>query len=128
MEALNKLLDKCKEVRSHRTDMALADDLGVTRAAVSDWRNDRHLPDEVACARIAQITSEPLARVLGIVGEARALSKDAKAVWRKLASAALVLVTLATIAAPALSQAANVYYVNWLRSRRGLNQRVSAYS
>jgi transcriptional regulator with XRE-family HTH domain len=118
MDSTNKLLDKCKEVRSLRTDMALAELLGVTRAAVSDWRNGRGLPGTVACARIAELTGEPLARVLGIVGEARAISKDEKAVWKRLATAALLVLGLAGSALPAVSQAANVYYVNLKRRVR----------
>ncbi|MBV2210289.1 MAG: helix-turn-helix domain-containing protein [Thermomonas sp.] len=86
MEQLNKLLDKIKETRSLASDNALAESLGVKRQTVSNWRKERTLPDAVQCATIAGLTGEPLARVLGIVGEARAISKEEKKVWRRLAA------------------------------------------
>jgi len=99
METIKTLLDKAKKLRSHPTDMALAAALHVKRQTVSQWRSGATHPDEVSCARIAEMTGEPLARVLGIVGEARAKDAAAKAVWRKLASAAAaILVTLAVYA------------------------------
>lgn len=105
MDAVNKLLDKARETCSLRSDMALAAELRVTRSAVSNWRNGRAYPDEVACARLAKLTGEPLARVLGVVGEARAISKEAKAVWRSLASAAALVLLVGAAVSPALSAA-----------------------
>ena len=90
MNALNILLDKAKETRSLPSDNALAGLLGVSRQRVSAWRHGTNYPDPVACARIAEITGEPLARVLGVVGEARALSTEEKKVWRRLATAATI--------------------------------------
>lgn len=95
MEQLNKLLDKIKETRSLASDNALAAALGVKRQTVSNWRQDRTLPDAVQCATIAGLTGEPLARVLGIVGEARAISREEKAVWHKLAANAAMLALIA---------------------------------
>lgn len=90
---VNKLLDRCKEVCGARTDGELAKRLGVSKQALSSYRNGHRLPDPVQCATIAGLSGMPLAQVLGIVGEARAISSDEKAVWRRLAaSAALVLI------------------------------------
>lgn len=101
MDELNKLLDRIKETRSLPSDNALAKVLGVTRGSVSNWRHGKNYPDTVQCAAIAGFTGEPLARVLGIVGEARAISREEKAVWHKLAtSAAALLVLVAGSALP----------------------------
>lgn len=97
------LLDQAKKAQGFDTDMALAKALGVGRAAVSGWRNGHRLPDPVACAALAGLTGAPLARVLGIVGEARAISRDEKAVWRKLAATAMLLLFAVV---PALNPAA----------------------
>lgn len=94
MNELNKLLDKIKETRSLASDNALAGAIGVKRQTVSNWRNGHNHPDAVACATIAGLTGEPLARVLGIVGEARAISREEKAVWHKLAANAAMLVLI----------------------------------
>lgn len=92
MDYINKLLDKCKKVRSLRTDLALSELLKVKKQTLSGWRHGDRLPDPVACAQIAQITGEPLAKILGTVGEARAISSDEKKVWRKLAQVAVLII------------------------------------
>ena len=92
---VNKLLDKAKIVRSISTDADLAKALGVSKQALSGWRNGARLPDPVACAALAGLTGEPLARVLGIVGEARAISREEKAVWHKLAASVAAVILLA---------------------------------
>lgn len=99
MSSLNIFLDKIKETRSLASDNALAGLLGVSRQRVSAWRHGTNHPDAVACARIADLSGVPLAKVLGVVGEARALSRDEKAVWRRLAVAAI----LAIATAPAMA-------------------------
>lgn len=91
---INFLLDKAKEVRSLSTDAELAKAMGVSKQAMSGWRNGARLPDPVASATLAGLTGEPLAKVLGIVGEARAISREEKSVWRKLAASAAVVVLL----------------------------------
>jgi len=85
------LLDKAKSTLKASSDAELARQLGVTRASVSNCRTGRNLPDVVQCATLAGLTGEPLARVLGIVGEARAISREEKAVWHKLAASAAAL-------------------------------------
>lgn len=95
MTDLNNLLDKIKETRSIASDNALAAAIGVSRQRVSAWRHGTNLPDPVACATIAGLSGEPLARVLGIVGEARAISREEKAVWHKLATSVAAVILLA---------------------------------
>ena len=100
---VQELLDSAKSAQKLTTDKALADALGVTKQAVSNWRKGVSLPDTVVCATLAGLTGIPLARVLGIVGEARAISREEKAVWRKLAASVgvaliAVLATLPSVA------------------------------
>lgn len=101
---VNFLLDKCKEVCGVRTDGELAAALGVSKQALSSYRNGHRLPDPVQCATIAGLSGLPLAQVMGIVGEARAISREEKAVWRKLAATAALL---AVVVFPALSERAH---------------------
>lgn len=68
----------------------LARALGVEPSAVSNWRNGRALPDTVSCGKLADMTGLPVARVVGMIGEARAISRDEKAVWRRVKAAAAV--------------------------------------
>lgn len=116
MAPLNNLLDKIKEARSLASDNALAGLLHVSRQRVSAWRHGTNHPDAVACARIADLAGVPLAQVLGVVGEARALSKDEKAVWRRLAVAALLaIVSMPGMASTSQNPASTAYYVRLRR-------------
>lgn len=89
---INILLDKAKEQCGVQMEKDLAKRLGVSPQAVSNYRKGRALPDPVVSATLAGLTGVPLARVLGIVGEARAISREEKAVWRKLAATAMLLI------------------------------------
>lgn len=105
METLQSLLDHIKHSHGITSDNALAGELGVTRASVSGWRHGTNLPGPVACARIADLGGVSLAKVLGIVGEARAISREEKAVWRRLASAAAIAFVAVLTAAPNRAEA-----------------------
>lgn len=118
---VNALLDACKQAINATKDSELAAALGVSKQALSSYRNGHRLPDPVQCATIAGLSGIPLARVLGIVGEARAISREEKAVWRKLAATAALLAVVFLGAAPAPSQAAHghddaggtMHYAKW---------------
>jgi len=85
---ISDLLDEAKKAQGFQTDMALAKAMKISRSAVSAWRHGTKTPDTVQCAALAGFTGLPLAKVLGIAGEARATSREEKAVWRKLAATA----------------------------------------
>ena len=98
------VLDSAKTRRQIATDLALAAALGVSRSAVSAWRHGTKAPDAVQCAALAQMADLPLARVLGIAGEARAISREEKAVWKRLASAAALFLLVAATPLPGHSR------------------------
>lgn len=105
MDTINALLDTIKKTRSLPSDNALALSLGATRQAVSNWRKGRNQPDAVLCARIADAAGVPLNVVLGIVGEARAISRDEKAVWHRLAQMAVVMALATGLLTPGPARA-----------------------
>lgn len=117
------MLDKAKEVCGVRTDGELAAKLGVSKQAMSGYRTGVRLPDPVVCATIAGITGIPLAKVLGVIGEARAISREEKAVWRKLAATAAMVLLLASPMLAARVEAAtlafhavtshDIHYAKW---------------
>ncbi|WP_440977519.1 DUF3693 domain-containing protein [Stenotrophomonas maltophilia] len=88
---VNSLLDQAKEACGVSYDKDLAPRLGVRPSAISNYRKGVSHPDAVVCATLAGLTGVPLARVLGVIGEARAISREEKAVWRKLAATAMAL-------------------------------------
>ncbi|MNM98437.1 hypothetical protein D3C81_1109680 [compost metagenome] len=79
--ALRCRIDVARKALNVSSDAEFARQLGVSRGTIS-------LPDTVMCANLAGLTGLPLTRVLGIVDEARAVSREEKAVWRKLAATA----------------------------------------
>lgn len=100
MSTIDELLDAAKAATKSANDSELAKALGIRPAAVSNYRRGVSLPNAVVCATLAGLTGTPLARVLGIVGEARAISSDEKAVWRKLAATAMALCLAVGVALP----------------------------
>jgi transcriptional regulator with XRE-family HTH domain len=128
MNSIGELLDRAKERAGVPSDNQLASALGVKRQTVSNWRQGHNTPDAVACEKLAEITGEPLARVLGIAGEARALSREEKAVWRRLATAAAVVLATGAAAygidfsaAPEATYALAVVYI--IRTSRDCHKR-----
>jgi len=100
------ILNRAVEASGAASDSDLSRKLGVSRQAVSNWRGGKKFPDTVTCATIAGITGIPLAQVLGVVGEARAISREEKAVWRRLAATAMALALGVGFASPRDVQAA----------------------
>ena len=111
---VNSLLDQAKEACGVSYDKDLAPRLGVRPSAISNYRKGVSHPDAVVCATLAGLTGVPLARVLGVIGEARAISREEKAVWRKLAATAMALCLAVGFALPrdvqAMPQAGNALH------------------
>lgn len=106
MQTVTDLIDAARKALNVSSDAEFARQLGVSRGTIANWKSGYSLPDTVMCATLAGLTGLPLARVLGIVGEARAVSREEKAVWRKLAATAMALCLAVGFALPHKVQAA----------------------
>ncbi|MFL8902829.1 DUF3693 domain-containing protein [Xanthomonas vasicola] len=106
MFTVDALLDHAMRATGSKNDSELASHLGIKPAAVSNYRRGVSLPNAVVCATLAGLTGEPLAKVLGVIGEARAIGSDEKAVWRRLATSALALLLIVGSALPERAEAA----------------------
>lgn len=91
---VTELLDAAKKAAEITTDSALAERLEVTKTSVSRYRHGQAYPEAVVCEKLANLSGLPLHQVLGIVGEARAISAAEKKVWRKLATALVIGIVL----------------------------------
>lgn len=100
MQTVTDLIDTARKALGVTSDAEFARQLGVSRGTIANWKSGYSLPDTVMCATLAGLTGEPLAKVLGIVGEARAVSREEKAVWRKLATTALIALCAIGISLP----------------------------
>ncbi|MBN4973109.1 hypothetical protein JY404_01470 [Stenotrophomonas maltophilia] len=110
MSTIDALLDAAKAATGASNDSELAARLGVRPSSVSNYRKGVSLPNAVVCATLAGLTGEPLVKVIGIVGEARAISREEKAVWRKLAGMAMALCLAVGFALPHKAQAADASF------------------
>lgn len=106
MQTVTDLIDAARKALNVSSDAEFARQLGVSRGTIANWKSGYSLPDTVMCATLAGLTGLPLARVLGIVGEARAVSREEKAVWRKLAATAMAVCLAVGFALPHKAQAA----------------------
>lgn len=104
MQTLMEVIEAARAKCEPASDYELSKRLKVSRSAVSAWRNGKGAPDAVRCAKLDEMTGFPLTRVIGIVGETRAISREEKAVWRKLANVAAT-VALAVSALPVWAHA-----------------------
>jgi len=130
MNTTIEFLDAVKTKTGAASDYALAPILGVTRSAVSKYRNGIDYLGDSTAMRVAEILEIEPASVLAAVHAERAKTAEEKAVWKfiyeklgGIAAGALIALT-ATSAAPTPASAAqkelsnSVYYV---KSRRRLN-------
>lgn len=78
------LLDKAKGTRSIPSDNALSVELGVSRAAVSDWRKGDKYPTEQHIARLAKMARED-AESWFVRVQVERTEGEARAVWVRLA-------------------------------------------
>ena len=103
---IEEIIDRAKIAANIESDMQLSKHLGLSKSAVANWRAGTSYPNTVSCERLAGLTGIPLVKVIGIVGEARAISREEKAVWRKLAAIAalLILTTWVTYAPQAMAR------------------------
>lgn len=112
---IDQIIDAAKITAKTESDAQFSLYLGLSKSAVANWRAQTSYPNTVTCERLAGLTGIPLAKVLGIVGEARAISREEKAVWRKLAATAASIFLLAGMAFPYAGNA------NVIKTLHGLN-------
>lgn len=98
MDYLNELLDKCKEISSSPTDIALAKELGVTRSAIANYRHGTSVPKDIVCAKIALMTGESYTKIAAHLGEVKSVSKADKVTWKRLAQVAVLIMCTMPIA------------------------------
>ncbi len=123
MSATIDLLDKYKKACTLGSDNACAASLGVSRSAVSLWRNTKGHPEADTVERMCAATGEPVARWLPLIEAERARTPEARKAWLRLAQiAAAVAMTVGLTAhtSPAHAEGRNfaksdhsVYYVKY---------------
>lgn len=130
MNTTVEFLDAVKAKTGLPSDYAIAPVLGVTRSAVSKYRNGKDFLGEETALRVAHILDLEPAAVLAAIQAEKAKTDEGKAAWKliyeklggiaaSVAMAAILFPGSPTPASAATKELSNsVYYV---KSRRRLN-------
>ncbi|MBY4945092.1 hypothetical protein K6V92_00440 [Cupriavidus respiraculi] len=84
MKTTLQYVDAVKAKLNLPSDYAIAKALGVTRAAVSSYRNQRTFFDDLTAVRVAEILGLNPMEVIAAANRERAKSEDARRVWSGL--------------------------------------------
>lgn len=133
MSAAINLLDKYKKTCSIASDNACAISLGVSRSAVSLWRNGKGHPEADSIEQMCDAIGEPLARWLPLIEAERARSPGARRAWLRLAQvAAAVAMTVGLTPAHSApvstghNPVGTVYYVKFWKAIRRAGTRIAS--
>lgn len=88
-------LDEAQERGLAANDSDIATKLGVTKAAVCEWRKGRSAPAEDAAARLAELIGKP--EVMAECAAARAKTPEGRRMWERLARIAAAAVVVAAV-------------------------------
>lgn len=97
-------LDEAIDRGEAKNDSDIARKLGVTSAAVCEWRKGRSAPAEDAAARLADLIGKP--EVMAECAAARAKTPEGRRAWERLARIAAAAVVVVGVV-PADSHAAS---------------------
>ncbi|MBB5543541.1 DUF3693 domain-containing protein [Paraburkholderia fungorum] len=101
MKTTGEYLDAVKAKLDLPSDYATAKALGVTRASVSKWRLGHSVPDELACAKIADIIGVEPIEVIAASQFERSKDENARklweSIWGKAAGATVASLMLAVV-------------------------------
>ncbi|MDP1740097.1 DUF3693 domain-containing protein [Polaromonas sp.] len=132
MRDVNTVLDSVKQAHKIGSDYKLAMFLGMGSGNLRNYRHGRSLPDEKACAKLAEALGEKPDLLVVEMQAQRARDDDTRQIWVNLAKrlqagfanvkmlAVLAIVSIAAHALPAWAAIAfassvaqaSVYYVN----------------
>jgi hypothetical protein len=85
MFSIPEFLDRAKRGAGIDSDYALAKLVGVSRANVSNWRNERNAPDERAIEELCKFSGDDPDHVAACIQSMRAANDDAAFLWRRVA-------------------------------------------
>lgn len=103
MNTGKKLLDKYAEICKARSDADLARRLGLTRAAVNNWRKGTAHPDAESIEKMANAVGEPVGPWLAQIEAERARTPANRQVWLRLAATLGTTLAVTLTALPAHS-------------------------
>jgi transcriptional regulator with XRE-family HTH domain len=82
MNATDTLLNEAKEKNEITSDNQLAIALGITRAAVSEYRHGNRKPDIFVMSRLAEFTGRRFEEVVALIESERETNEEKKEYWQ----------------------------------------------
>lgn len=113
MQTTNELLDRIKTELEIASDYRLAQVLGVTKNAITNYRYGKSRPNDEVGLRMAELLKEDAGHITACLHAERAQSPDVRQLWEKVAMrlqmgfanvkmlAVLAMVSVAACAIPA---------------------------
>lgn len=98
MKSTEQYLGEVKDRLELPSDYAIAKALGVTRAAVSRYRMGHSMPDDLVCARIAEILCIEPMEVIAATNYQRSKTDEARTLWESIWGKAAGAIALSLIA------------------------------
>lgn len=86
MKPISRYLDEAIDTGLSKNDSETARKIGVTRAAVSDWRVGRRAPDDDQAVKLADLLGKDAGEILAECGAARAKSPETRRAWERIAA------------------------------------------
>ncbi|BBN88561.1 hypothetical protein [Azospira sp. I09] len=86
MSAVDRLLDRAREVARIPSDYALAKTIEVERATISGYRHGRSKPDTYAIYRLAELAKIDRDAAIAQIEAERARTEAQKTYWQSLVS------------------------------------------
>lgn len=86
MKPISRYLDDAIDSGLSKNDSETARKIGVTRAAVSDWRVGRRAPDDDQAVKLAELLGKDPGELLAECGAARAKTPETRRAWERVAA------------------------------------------
>ncbi len=86
MKKISMYLDELVDSGTVKNDSDTARRIGVTRAAVSDWRTGRRAPDDDQAVKLAELLGKDPGELLAECGAARAKTPATRQAWERIAA------------------------------------------
>jgi predicted transcriptional regulator len=96
MSHTSELIDRLKVLKGIESDYAVAEDLGITRAAISSYRRGLSHADDRIAVLLADAIGVDRLKTIARINADRAKKAEDRAFWKRIATAAGVVLAVYT--------------------------------